>query len=294
MTRVFISSKIDSFPTLAARYMAAHSDHFDSGMAAARYLNLIFFPPSRRWRYQLNGKSGTTFVLNLLFEIEYGCRFTAQVDPAMTGNQHPDFAVFQLPHSGLLANAIEAGDSVEDIDTFAGLSLATVRNPWTRILSAFFYLCRSHEIGDKRFLAERIRLNALCRFDWDADRNTATGFAKFVDYIDIMTKELGVDSLDAHWLPQARHIRPDLYRPTILGRTENLRAFSDALQDALHVEKRVALDALRGNKQKGSKKDISNFFAQPRTKTTIRKLYEEDFDIFKYSSQPPFQLKSNS
>lgn len=285
MNHIF-TSKAPSQPPLVENYVAAHPDVFDNPAAAARYLKLIFFPPSRRWRYQLNGKSGNTFVLNLLFEIEFGGPFTCRVDPSSSGNQHPDFALFQLADAGLLSNAFGAGDGMKDIEDFPGLSLATVRDPWTRIVSAFLYLCRSHELGDTRFLAERIRLNALCRFDWNADRNTAVGFRKFAEYIDLITREFGPDMLDAHWLPQARHIRPDLYRPDILGRTEALDAFADEVQDALGVTPRIPPSRLRNNARGGPRIDTGDFTSDPRVRAIVRRVYEEDFDRFGYSTTP--------
>ncbi len=286
MQRLF-PAKPTSQPAIVTRYMAAHPEAFDSETAVARYLKLIVCPPSRRWRYQLNGKSGNTYALNLLFEIEYGCPFTAALDQAGSGNLHPDFALFQLVSAGLLSTLSKLGDPIEEIDAFPGLSLATVRNPWTRIVSAFFYLCRSHEVGDRRFLPERIRLNALCQFDWEKDTNTVRGFEKFVDYIDIVARDLGPDALDAHWLPQALHIRPDLYRPDIIGRTEALDRFAEEVQDALDVEQRVPVSRLRTNRRPGHGIDVAEFVSSSRVQEIVRRIYAEDFGRFGYSENIP-------
>lgn len=199
--------------------------------AAQRFLQLIYFPSSYRWRYQLNGKSGNTFVLNLLFELEFGEKFTSRV--ANSGNQHPEFALFMLPSARLLANALSSSQALSSVLDFEDLSIATVRNPFDRARSGFTYLCRSHEAGDQRFLPERLRLNSLMQFDWETGPYTSKGFGKFLDYLTMMSESEGLESLDPHWLPQVLHIRPTLYKLDIIGRTENMASFAKDLAERL-------------------------------------------------------------
>ncbi len=90
--KLFQPIPIESPPAPVADLMAAYPGAFGSVAAAQRFVQLIWFPPDRGWRYQLNGKSGNNFVLNLLFELEYGQPFSCHVAQAETGNQHPDFA----------------------------------------------------------------------------------------------------------------------------------------------------------------------------------------------------------
>lgn len=208
---LFPPASLTNPPQVVTELMEAAPGVFSDAATAKRFLQLIYFPASRHWRYQLNGKSGNTFTLNLLFELEFGGPFTCRLND--TDNQHPDFALFQLPAARLMENAIGAGDTIDAVLHFPGLSIATVRNPFSRAVSGFRYLCRSHETGDRRFLSERIRLNALEGFDWDKDPHSPRGFNKFLDYLERMAETEGPDKIDPHWLSQQLHIRPDLYKP---------------------------------------------------------------------------------
>lgn len=278
--RLFPPRKPKALSPLLAGLLKLFPDDFRSPEAAQRFAQLIWFPPSRAWRYQLNGKSGNTFVLNLLFEIEYGTRFSCRVDPGQTGNLHPDMALFSMLDARLYSNALQQQDRPEAFLGFPGLSLATVREPCSRLLSAFFYLSRSHEVGDRRFLPERLRINALAGMDWDRDAGTPEGFARFVAYIGAIADGPGADTLDAHWLPQALHIRPAIYKPDLVGRTEDLPRFARDLSARLDRPLPADMDGLRTNKSK--RPDTRAFLTQPGVCATIEKVYAADFDLFEY------------
>lgn len=265
-------------PAVVSDLMEAVPGAFPDAAAAKRFVQLIYFPASRRWRYQLNGKSGNTFVLNLLFELEFGTPFTCRLTE--TDNQHPDFALFQQPQARLLANVLSTQEDVSAVLDFPGLSLATVRDPFSRARSGFRYLCRSHEIGDRRFLSERLRLNALARFDWERDPLTTRGFGKFLSYLAMIAGTEGADALDPHWLPQHLHIRPDLYKPDLIGRTEDLAAFATDLAARLDRP----LPGLAGLKSNATAHagGAGAFYDDPAMARMVRDLYAEDFRIFDY------------
>ncbi|MBN9889805.1 sulfotransferase family 2 domain-containing protein [Salipiger abyssi] len=262
--------------------MKTYPEAFGAPEAAQRFVQNVWFPPSRAWRYQLNGKSGNTFVLNLLFELEYGTPFTCQVGQAETGNQHPDFALFQVLASGLWGNAFTAGGTLSDVVKFPGLSLATVRDPYARALSGFFYLCRSHALGDRRFLTERIRMNALAGMDWERDANTPQGFSRFLHYLRDSAEAFGAEDLDPHWMPQALHIRPEIYRPDLIGRTEDLAPFAKRVADRLDRPLPARMEGLRRNAS-SRPKDGPDFYAEPGLRGLVETLYARDFDLFDYS-----------
>ncbi len=267
-------------PPLVKALQEAHPGRFATAKAARRYISLIWFPPSRAWRYQLNGKSGNTFVLNLLFELEYRVPFRCNANPAETGNQHPDFALFSVPHAQLWSNSVKQEDDLDAVLDFPGLSLATVRNPYTRLVSGFFYLCRSHELSDRRFLPERIRLNALTGMDWDKEANTPAGFERFLNYIRDISENFGPEDLDAHWLPQALHIRPDIYKPDLVGRTEDLPKFAKDLCKQLDRPQPKSLAGLRRNASK--RIDHDAFLSDPALRRIIEEVYASDFELFDY------------
>jgi Sulfotransferase family len=262
---LFPTASPEKTPSVVAELLRTHPKSFSDAAAATRFLQLVYFPASRRWRYQLNGKSGNTFTLNLLFELEFGSRFTSHLVEA--SNQHPDFALFQLPVARLLSNALKAHDSLPAVLDFPGLSIATVRNPFTRARSGFHYLCRSHALGDRRFLPERLRLNALSEFDWENDAGTPGGFIKFLDYLTMMAAREGADKFDPHWMPQHLHIRPDLYKPDLIGRTEDLTRFATELAQRLDRP----LPDLDGMKQNRNEKNAADLYADPHGSHALRR-----------------------
>ena len=87
--KLFQPIQIETPPAPVTDLMAACPGAFGSVAAAQRFVQLIWFPPDRGWRYQLNGKSGNTFVLNLLFELEYGQPFSCHVAQAEGSGKKP-------------------------------------------------------------------------------------------------------------------------------------------------------------------------------------------------------------
>lgn len=257
----------------------AFGDQFGSVAAQRSYLQLIVFPRSRAWRYQLNGKSGTTFMMNLLFELEFGQPFTTRVSVAESGNQHPHFALFQMVNAGLLSNALREKDAFDAVRAFPGLTLATVRNPYDRARSGFAYLCRSHDQADRRFLPERLRLNALTGFDWTRHPGTTEGFDRFLSYLEMVAAEFGAEALDPHWRPQALHIRPEILQPDLIGRTEALDQFAQQIAQRLNRPLPEQTGRLRTNRGENA----TGLALTPDQRARIATLYAADFDLFEYA-----------
>lgn len=105
--------------------------------AIEQNLKLIDLPPSLAWRYQLNGKSGNTFTLNLLFELDHGIPFQSHVAPSETGIQHPDFALFAQVGTGFLDTALNRTEGWQAFRYLAWLRLATMPKPCHHAVSGF-------------------------------------------------------------------------------------------------------------------------------------------------------------
>ncbi|MFN4057757.1 MAG: sulfotransferase family 2 domain-containing protein [Roseinatronobacter sp.] len=275
----------DSGDGLFAQMLTTFGHEFSSVNALESYLKLIVQPPSGAWRYQFNGKSGNTFVLNLMFELEHGVPFTARVDPAETGNQHPDFALFAQVGAGLLVTALNYYPTVPAFNNFPGLRLATVRNPYQRAISGFHYLCRSHRIGDRRFLNERLRMMALAGLNFETMSHTAQGFARFLGYVRDYAATFGADAVDPHWRAQALHIRPQLYRPDILGRTEELDLFAAAV--AARLGKPLLSDTTALRQNAGEHAQSVDWLQDPALRQVIEQVYAQDFELFDYARLDP-------
>ncbi len=282
--RLFPPRNMQDLAPVLSEIPESVSTQFASSAALQSYLKLIVQPPSKAWRYQLNGKSGNTFTLNLLYELEHGYPFRGRVAVSETGNQHPDFALFAQVGSGLLSTALVESKTWEDFCNFPGLRLATVRHPAKRALSGFRYLCRSHDVGDRRFLHERLRLSALTGFDFDTDRDTVRGFELFLAYIRDYADSFGAEAVDPHWRLQALHIRPDLYRPDITGRTEEMASFAQTVAARLDRPLISDLSEMRSNASSTSVSD--ELLRGPSIHRLIEDIYGQDFDLFEYARDP--------
>lgn len=257
---------------------------FSSQAAAKRYCGNLWFPKSKRWMYQLNGKSGNTFILGLLFELEFGVPFQAALSTKV--NQHPDFALFQTCIAGVLANVAQRELSLQAFQDMPALRLATVRNPFDRALSGFFYLCRSQTVGDQRFLTERIRIQAMTQFDWTLDPNTPHGFVKFLSYVAQMQAQGDPMLVDAHWLPQEKHIEPTIYKPDLIGRTEAMGGFARNIAARLEtdlpeeIETRLSRNESANSATRTERR--AQFYSDPEAANLVRQIYEQDFELFGY------------
>lgn len=214
---------------------AALGPAFESRTEHDAFLNVLYTPASGRWCFASSGKTGTTSALAMLFELEFGVPLTARVaDPA---DMNADAAQHRTVMAGVFRLLPQRGD-VPDIPAFLAstLRIATVRHPTARAWSAFRYLCRSQALGHIQFAAERIRLCALTGFDWTRDPDRPEGFLRFLDYVETAVAHAATRMPDNHWRPQWMDIRPDVFRPDILGRCEDLRAFAAALADRLRPD----------------------------------------------------------
>jgi hypothetical protein len=269
--------------SLAAQRMARAAPAVSGSLAgnpqaAQRFLSMVWFPASRRWRYPLNGKTGNTYTLQLLFWLEFGSFPGVQLRTPT--NHHPELAIFSFRDAGLVRNFADV--PFRQFREFPGITLVTVRNPYARAVSGFRYLCRSQTAADMRFVRERLRLNALTGFDWDNDPDSPAGFRKFLAYVEQMQTHLPAET-DAHWLPQVDHVRPDVLRPDIIGATEDMNAFTDAVIAALVPGTDIPRARLARNTAPAAATDL---LADSQACALVRRLYARDFAAFGYSEDP--------
>ncbi len=239
---------------------------------AQPFLRSIHLPASLRWSFLNNGKAATSTARRFLFQMEFGTPLTtAWVVPQ---DINPDSVVHNLQGpSGILRPLIAINNPMETLSR--SLRIATVRHPVARAVSAFEYLCRSHDLAHSWFAQDRLRMNAVVGFDWDSDTRTATGFLKFLDYIIWMQSEAGRYSINAHWRPQIDNIIPALYRPDILGRVEAMADFFHQVAQRLDQPLPADFDLSPANSQ--SYADRSAWLTEA-ARARLRALYAADFD----------------
>lgn len=262
-----------------AKIDADWKDHAEAGAERAQIsalVHLICTPPTRRWAFLVNGKSGTSTVLDLLFRIEFGQFITTSVrDPndLNTANSAHD-----LVHAGVFRLLAHQELGLSDIAEVP--RLVTVRHPSTRALSGFRYLCRSHELSHPAFRMERLRLSAETKFDWTRDCGTIRGFNLFLDWIEAGVETDWID-VNPHWRPQSLNAFPKIYRPDVVGKREDLPAFVRALSERLAFD----ADELIGeipthNVQSGGTTD--QILSDEGVARRLRTVFAADFENFGY------------
>ncbi|MCB4454687.1 sulfotransferase family 2 domain-containing protein [Leisingera sp. McT4-56] len=243
---------------------------------AAAYLTAICAPHSRRWVFCSNGKSGTSSAKRFLFELEFGARLNARF--LSTTDINPDAVSHQLIASDVFRPLSFMPDG---LDVFAqALRLATVRHPESRAVSAFLYLCKSNELGFQWFVRDRLHMNALVQFDWENDMRTPRGFEKFLRYIEICVENRGPQSVDPHWRPQHATIRPEIFLPGLIGKTEALPEFFKKIAEQLDQPLPGSWEAPAANKNPDQTARAK--LMSPAARKLIEKIYVQDFEQFGY------------
>lgn len=208
-------------------------DRKTARQAAWHFLFQIILPPSGRWGFISVGKNASTSTLKLLYQAEFGHPLSADAKPDHDIN--PEAAVHMLSDHGVFTRALWQGMSARDVTGAKGPGerLCIVRDPLARAVSGFRYIGTSHRARSQWFARDRFRMDAVVGFDWDRHPDTAEGFRRFLDYIAWQIDRDGADAVDAHWQPQATFIKPDIFRPTLQGRMEDMGTFYADLADRL-------------------------------------------------------------
>ncbi len=261
----------------------AEGARFGSRARHDAFYTYLLTPHSGRWAYVSSGKTGTTSTLALLFRLEFGHENTALVDDPSDMNR--DAAMHRAVDAGVF-RSVHARDDIDSLSGFLArtLRIATVRHPTPRAWSAFRYLCRSQDLRHRQFAAARIRLCALTGFDWTRHARTRAGFERFLDFIAI---EMGEDSAllpDNHWRPQWLDIRPDVFRPDVLGRLETPDALTEALIARLGRAPGDQAPLRRGdlNHDATTAPDLPAWITAPSVRQRLAQVYGADYEAFDY------------
>ncbi|WP_347311280.1 sulfotransferase family 2 domain-containing protein [Defluviimonas sp. SAOS-178_SWC] len=261
------------------RVAERHRHIFSRPEQVARYLASIHLPASLTWSFLNNGKAGTSSARRFLFELEFGAPLTVHWN--VRHDINPDSVVHYLQgETGVLRAAVALSTPFATLD--AALRLTTVRHPLTRAVSAFEYLCKSNDLAHDWFAADRLRMNALLGFNWESDARSARGFSMFLDYIMWTGESLGNLAINPHWRPQIDNILPDLYRPDIVGRLEDMRAFYRATAVQLDRPLPADFDLPHSNRQEYLARTD---WLSPEARRKIGKIYARDLDWLGYGPE---------
>ena len=255
------------------------ADHFPAVGPLRWWFRYIFTPASGAWAFKPNGKTGTTSTRYTLFHLECGHPLTvAQHEP---DGILPDHAAHELAKArvfSLLTERRDMSDALAWLEAVP-LRLTTVRHPMTRAISAFRYLCKADAARVSRFLKERLRMNARVGFDWTRHPHTVDGFVRYLEFVRLELADDETMPLDSHLRPQVSNVRPDILRPHVVGRTEDLPAFFTAIAERLDRPLPAELDLAPRNTTRPAGEDLA---ADPAACALVRDIFAADFEAFGY------------
>ena len=277
MTPIFFPPPADP-ATVAQRagaFAAAHPGAFAGPEDARAHLHNICLPASGRWAYAMTTKAASSSMKRLLFHLEFGQPLTTDVnDP---NDLNGDAATTRLLETRLFARAYEVSDPAA---TLAGaLRITTTRDPALRAVSAFKHLCRAHSRSDVPFYAERLHISALTGLDWARDSYRGAGLEKFLTFIDWAYSSGRNDLIDLHWRRQTEIIRPEIFRPDITARVEDLTAFLHQIAERLDKPLPAGFVTPHANASPAATgRDLVTAAAE----ALIARIYADDYDAFGY------------
>jgi hypothetical protein len=138
-----------------------------------------------------------------------------------------------------------------------------VRNPYSRVLSAYL-----DKVGRKRHQGRRF-------LAWAARHNQPESFLGFCRYL-----EAGGLFLDMHWAPQAEILCLPLERFDFIGKVETLdRDLAQILQHLYGVE--PGSPAVRAGTNTGASSRLDEAYGHEE-RQIVKRLYAPDFDLFGY------------
>lgn len=142
-----------------------------------------------------------------------------------------------------------------------------VRNPFTRVLSAYLDKVAAANAGQYRYVAEFAGVEEACQ----------VSFPDFVSFL-----ESGGLFANPHWAPQTSLIPLDSRDLAFVGRVENLEVDLRQLINRLFGEGSFKGVSNRADRRRGSDIKVSDFYS-PDLIDRVFRLYWFDFEEFGYS-----------
>lgn len=263
---------------LAADTYRAHKELFPTRQMLRNWMKSTYAPPDLSWVFKTNAKAASSSTLAYLFQLHFGAPLNVGLQTPADPN--PDTAAHRLRDAHVFRSLLDH-EGVEDVaETLATtFTFAVVRHPAKRALSAFRYICQANDAGSEKFLRDRLRLSALTGFDWGKHPGTQDGFIRFLNFIKSETPNAAITPVNTHWRPQVMNVQPGFLKPDLLGKTEDLPSFFNALSD--HFGK-PPQEVPHKNAQPHP--DGPDFLSDKIAKNLISQIYAADFESFGYDA----------
>lgn len=199
-------------------------------------------------------------------------------DPDGSVETDPDSVIHDTFHkvapevTGLPPEALAEALTADDYFRFA-----VVRNPFRRAFSAW----QSKILLQEPLQVAAYALQDLVHHPIGGPDDISVAFERFLEHL--ATQEASA-LRDAHWMPQAELLRPDLVNYSMLARIEDTVALGRALAERLGSGTENPFAARRSNE---SLIPYLPELISPRSSALIRSLYARDFELFGYDLDAP-------
>jgi len=219
--------------------------------------------------YVENAKCACTTVKTVLGKAEF--------DGALLGNVTPQWYLDYVHVNVLGTPFVEPFQLTEQqfAEILGGpvFGFAFVRNPYTRLLSGFLDKVRRGN-PESQEIVEALG---------GGKRPEDISFEEFISAIESLSQSHRI--LDKHWRPQSQQMCVSVIDYDFIGKIELLDA--DFRRLKIHLGIDLPYDgAVSGRHSTGSKNKIESYYDQ-KNQERVYRLYEQDFEIFKYKKQLP-------
>lgn len=262
----------------AANIQSKYPAFFGTEQQAVFWLRNVVTPADGRWAFKPNGKTGTTSTLYFLYHLLTGHPLSARF--ATPDQLNDDQAGHQLVGAGIFRPLLVRRQTQNLLAYLEeALCFTTVRHPLNRALSGFAYICAADAAGKEQFFAERVRMTALTGFDWTRDPNTSQGFLRFLEYLPQALAHHHNRPVDSHFRPQVLNILPEVFRPDLIGKCEDLPSFMTEL--AARLDMPVPEGALMAPARNQNTVDRDHLIS-PAARQLVTDIFAADFEAFAY------------
>ncbi|PKQ06457.1 MAG: hypothetical protein CVT72_06565 [Alphaproteobacteria bacterium HGW-Alphaproteobacteria-11] len=154
---------------------------------------------------------------------------------------------------------------------------AFVRNPYTRVLSAYLDKFVSKPRERERLKAARARY--LSELGFSAGKEIT-----FAEFVEAVSRQPRVE-MDAHWRPQADLLALPTVKYDFVGRLESFRADFLALESFLGVDLQ-SLYVAKDGKKTGAANRLADYYT-PEIKAQVDRIYADDFEFLGFPKELP-------
>ena len=220
-----------------------------------------------KYVYVENAKAACTTLKSILGEWEFaGCKLGSEIPQTFQSNVHVN--VLGTP----FVKPFQLGEAAfnEIIESENFFRFAFVRNPYTRLLSAYLdkIVGRRPEAGQIVAEAESLGFEAI------------DGLLSFVDFLKCVEALAAKGAfLDKHWRPQHHQLYPEAIRYNRIGKVEKLR------DDLGGVATELGMTANETSRKFGHETRATDQMQQyysDEARALVARVYKADFEAFGY------------